>query len=50
MGKNVERVRKYCIYPLPWGAYTQDHYNLRFNPQTEMDLSIDTVLTQNPSH
>ncbi len=50
LGKLVERVTKYNSNPLRWGASIQSHNNLWPIPQTEIDLNINAVLTQNPGY
>ena len=50
LGKLVERVRLYHNNPIIPGANIMDRNNLWPIPQTEIDLNIDAVLTQNPGY
>jgi hypothetical protein len=50
LGKLVERVKKYNSNPLRFGADIKSHNNLWPIPQSEIDLNIDAVLTQNPGY
>lgn len=50
LGKLVERVRKYNNNPLTPQLRIQDHNNLFPIPQSQIDININAVLTQNPGY
>jgi starch-binding outer membrane protein, SusD/RagB family len=50
LGLLVERVRKYNNNPLTPALRIQDHNNLFPIPQSQIDLNINAVLTQNPGY